>query len=125
MGIVDREYSFGIDRFNNPNVINGKDAIGTRLMELMMMEPGDDPLHPDMGVGIQSYRYSINNTEPLRKRIEEQIATYLPFYQGVTVTLIITPDKICNVEIVIEDTTYVYDSGTSSKPIKLSDISTN
>lgn len=122
MSIKNREYTFGVDNYNKPNCVTGNNAIGTRLMELIMMEPGDDPLHPDMGVGLKTFRFGINNLDKLKERVESQIATYLPFYQNVNVTLIQTPDKICNIEIILGDTTYIYDSSSSTKPIKLNDL---
>lgn len=121
MSIKNREYTFDVNAFNKPNVLDGKNAIATRLMTLMMMEPGDDPLHPDMGVGIKTYRYSLS-LDGLVQRIEDQIMTYLPFYQNVQVEIVRTQDKICNIEIILGDTKYVYDSGKSSKPILLEDI---
>lgn len=122
MGIVDKEYTFGVNKFSRPNSVVGDVAIGTRLMELIMMEPGDDPLHPDMGVGLKTYRYSINTLDKLKDRVENQIATYLPFYQNVNVAIINTPDKICNIEITMNDKLYVYNSDEVSKPILLEDI---
>lgn len=122
MSIKNREYTFGVDRFKQPNAVTGDTAIGTRLMELIMMEPGDDPLHPDMGVGLRTFRYGINNLDQLQSRVENQIATYLPFYQNVDVAIIRTPDKVCNIEIKMGETLYVYDSNEVSKPIKLDDI---
>ena len=122
MSIKNREYCASVNKLNRPVIMEGNDAIGTRLMNLIMMEPGDDPLHPDMGVGIKRFRYSINTLDNLRKRVEDQINTYLPFYQGAQVSLITTPDKICNIEIVIGTTVFVYDSENASKPIILSDL---
>lgn len=122
MSIVNKEYTFGVNKFKKPNSVTEGNAIGTRLMELIMMEPGDDPLHPDMGVGIKTFRYGINNLDQLKNRVETQIATYLPFYQNVNVALIRTPDKVCNIEITIGNTLYVYDSNDVSKPIRLEDI---
>lgn len=122
MAIKNREYTFGVNEYNKPVELNGQHAIGTRLMELIMMEPGDDPLHPDMGVGIKSFRYTQNTLDKLKQRLEDQIATYLPFYQSVNVTIIPTPDKVCNIEIALGGVTYIYDSATSSKPITLEDI---
>lgn len=121
MSIQNKEYTFGVNSFNKPNVVDGKNAIAARLMTLIMMEPGDDPLHPDMGVGIKTYRYSLN-IDQLAQRIQNQIITYLPFYQNVQVNIIRTPDKVCNVEITLGNDKYVYDSGSSSKPILLEDI---
>ena len=123
MSIKDKEYSCSINEFNLPKSVNGNDAIGARLMELIMMEPGDDPLHPDMGVGLKTYRYGINNLSDLKNRVQNQIETYLPFYQNVDIAIIQTPDKVCNIEISIGNTVFVYDSKDSTKPITLSDIS--
>ena len=122
MGIVDKEYTFGVNKFKKPNSVTDGNAIGTRLMELIMMEPGDDPLHPDMGVGLKTFRYGVNNLDKLKARVENQIATYLPFYKNVNVAIIRTPDKVCNIEITIGNTLYVYDSNEVTKPIKLEDI---
>ena len=122
MSIKNREYSFGVDKFNRPTVLKDKEAIGTRLMELIMMEPGDDPLHPDMGVGLRTFRYGVNNLEDLRSRVQKQIETYLPFYQNADVAIIRTPDKVVNIEISLGGMKYIYDSNNTSKPITLDDL---
>jgi len=122
MSIKNREYSFGVDKFNKPTVLKDKEAIGTRLMELIMMEPGDDPLHPDMGVGLRTFRYGVNNLEDLRTRVQKQIETYLPFYQNADVAIIRTPDKVVNIEISLGGMKYIYDSNNTSKPITLDDL---
>lgn len=121
MGIKNKEYSCSVNNLKRPTVVMGNDAIGARLLELIMMEPGDDPLHPDMGVGIIRYRYSTNTLDDLQERVAKQIDTYLPFYQNVSVSIVITPDKICNIEVGIGDTVYIYDSKVF-KPITLTDI---
>ena len=125
MSIKNREYTFGTNSFNKPNVLNGQQAVAARLMTLMMMEPGDDPLHPDMGVGLRTkfrYRVGENSLSELSERVEQQNLTYLPFYQNVNVSIIRTPDKICNIEISLGDTTYIYDSSATDNPILLKDI---
>lgn len=122
MSIKNREYSFGVDKFNKPTVLKDKEAIGIRLMELIMMEPGDDPLHPDMGVGLRTFRYGVNNLEDLRSRVQKQIETYLPFYQNADVAIIRTPDKVVNIEISLGGMKYIYDSNNTSKPITLDDL---
>lgn len=122
MAIKNKEYCCSVDRLNRPVVMTGNDAIGTRLMNLIMMEPGDDPLHPDMGVGLKHYRYGLENIDELKERVESQISTYLPFYQNSTVAIIVTPDKICNIEITLGDTVFVYDSSKVSKPVVLEDL---
>ena len=122
MSIVDRDYSFSIDDFNKPKVYTNKEATSTRLMQLIMMEPGDDPLHPEMGVGIKSYRYSIEDVSVLEERIKDQIDTYLPFYQNVSVKGVVQPNKVVNLEITMDDVVYVYESDQSPKPILLNNI---
>ena len=122
MAIKQREYLFSVNEFNEPAVLTGKSAIGLMLVRLIMLDPGSNPLHPTMGVGIRKYRYGINNTEELRKKVQEQIETFLPCYQNATVAIIVTPDKVCNIEIAINDIVYVYDSSIAPIPITLSDI---
>lgn len=125
MSIKNREYTFGTNNFNKPNVLTGQNAVAARLMTLIMMEPGDDPLHPDMGVGLRTkFRYKVgeNSLSELSDRIQKQILTYLPFYQNVNVSIVRTPEKVCNIEIVLGDTTYIYDSSTTENPILLEDI---
>ena len=125
MAVRQREYLLTTNKFKEPSQLNGTDAIGMLLLRLIMMETGTDPLHPDMGVGIARYRYTMDTAETLRKRIENQVNTYLPYFSDTTVTLIYCPDHTVNVEITINNVTYVYDSATSPKPIVLDDIVNN
>lgn len=120
--IMNKEYSFTVNNFRKPATVTGQNAVGVRLMELITMEPGDDPLHPEMGVGIETYRFGLDNLKELEDRVSDQINTYLPFYQNVDVAIIVTPDKVCNIEIKIGDTVFVYDSENSVKPIKLDEL---
>ena len=122
MAVKDRVYLFSVNDFKEPEKREGVEAVALSLVRIILLEPGSDPLHPDMGVGLKSYRYKMDGLEDLRKRIEDQIATYLPMYQGAMITLIKTPDKVCNIEIVVEGVTYVYDSLTAPVPILLEDI---
>jgi hypothetical protein len=116
-----REYIASISNFNKPIVYEGKRAIGMLLTRLIMLEPGSDPLHPDMGVGITSYRYTMNTLDELRARVKKQIETYLPTFNSSNVTLVITPDHLCNIEITIDDTVYVYNSNEATKKITIDD----
>ena len=122
MAVKHREYLFSVNNFNEPDKVEGKAAVGLLLTRLIMLDPGSDPLHPDMGVGISRYRYGLDNLSELTKIIEGQIETFLPDFQNVDVTLIRTPDHTCNIEITIDDTVYVYDSKTAPIPITLSEI---
>lgn len=120
--IKEREYLFSVDNYNKPVVYNKKQAIGLLLVRLILLEPGSDPLHPDMGVGIKNYRYTMYTLEELRKRVEDQINTYLPCFKASNVSIIQTPDHVCNIEITIDDTVYVYDSKEAPVSIELQDI---
>lgn len=123
--IKNREYISSIDRYNKPVVLEDQQSIGYRLMELIMMNPGDNPLHPEMGVGLRDYRYGINTITDLEQRIYDQIDTYLPMYRIANVALFLSPEKILSVEIVIGDTTYVYDTNDTGNPVRLDDIEAN
>ena len=125
MAIKEREYLLSINEFKEPKKVLNKQAIGLLLVRLIVMEPGTDPLHPTMGVGIRRYRYGLNNVDILRKEVEYQIETFLPCYQNATVAIIVTPDKICNIEITIDDVVYVYETDKTPTPIRLTDIQNN
>lgn len=125
MAVKQRVYLLSINEFKEPVKIEGKAAIGLLLVQLIVLEPGSDPLHPDMGVGIKRYRYGINNIDSLRKEVEYQIETYLPNFQNATVNIVVTKEKICNIEITIDDIVYVYESDKSDAPITLLDIESN
>jgi hypothetical protein len=122
MAIQDKEYLFTINDFNEPKVVNGSEAVGLRLTNLLLMNPGSDPLHPEMGVGLKNYRYGLSVLDQLRDRISDQIKTYLPMYTAVDVQIIRTPDKVCNIEITVDGVTYVYDSKSAPIPIGLEEI---
>jgi hypothetical protein len=120
--IEDREYLFSTDSFNRPVTVEKESAVGIRLLELLMMDPGSNPLHPAMGVGIRNYRYGINTLSDLENRIKDQIKTYLPMYQVDDITLIQTPDKILNIEIRVDGNTYRFNSAETENPITLDEI---
>ncbi|MCM1219691.1 MAG: hypothetical protein NC548_34860 [Lachnospiraceae bacterium] len=125
MAVARKEYVLSVDKFNTPMEVDGDDAVALLLMRLMLMEPYTNPLHPDMGVGLITYRYTMDNAEALKKRIETQIDTYLPYFTDVSVTLIYCQDHTVNVEIKIQNTVYVYDSSDTPKPITLMDVQNN
>ena len=119
--IKEREYVLRTDAFKTPVVLENQQAIAILLMRLILLDPGSDPLHPDMGVGIRQYRYAMGKEEELKQRITQQIAQYLPCFPAGNVEFEVTPDKLINVKIIIDDTVYVYDSAEAPIPITLED----
>jgi hypothetical protein len=124
MAINNREYLMSVDKYNRPIEVNGKEAIALNIVRLILLEPGSDPLHPDMGVGLKRYRYALN-MEELTNRIQEQMDTYLPMYPNAQVSLIRTPDKVVNIEINIDGTVYIYDSNRMPISINIDDLKAN
>ena len=104
-----KEYFLSLDNFNRPAEVNGGEAVAYLIARLIMLEPGSDPLHPTMGVGLVSkFRYS-NKLEELKTEIKNQISTWLPdFISDTDISLIITPDKVLNVEIILKSTNEIY-----------------
>ena len=125
--VKQREYLLTVDQFSNPQVVEGKSAIALLLSRLILLEPGSDPLHPEMGVGIRRYRFNSNkdNLQSLQNIIEKQVDTYLPTFQGSEVQLILNDDKTMNINITVGDTTYVYSSEVDDTIDTLSEIKTN
>lgn len=119
--IKEREYVLKTDAFKTPVVLENQQAIAMLLMRLILLDPGSDPLHPEMGVGIRQYRYAMGKEEELRERIKNQIHQYLPCFPAGNVEFEITSDKLINIKITIDDTVYVYDSTEAPVPITLED----
>lgn len=120
--VKEHEYTFSINSFKEPIVETKQRAIALLLVRLILLNPGSDPLHPDMGVGIQQYRYTMHTLPELKKRVEDQINTYLPMFNSAKVELTLTPDKLCNIEISFDDNLYIYDSHDCPVPIRIEDL---
>ncbi len=120
--VKDKEYIMSIDHFKNPVVVKEKQAISLLLTRLLLLKPGSDPLHPDMGVGIADYRYGIFTLDDLKKRIKNQIDEYLPIYNSAEVNLVLIDGHFLNVEIRIDDTLFIYDSTEAPQPISIGDL---
>lgn len=125
--VKQREYLLSVDEFSNPQVVEGKSAIALLLSRLILLEPGSDPLHPGMGVGLRKYRFNSNkdNLQTLQSAIEKQVDTYLPSFQGSEVQLILNDDKTMNINITVGDTTYVYSSEVDNNIDTLDELKLN
>lgn len=122
-----KEYLLSTNEYIMPAVATGADAFGILLVRLLLLEPGTNPLHPNMGVGIgPKYRFISENDIPkLEQRIQEQINTYLPtvFQSATTVHLELKENtKYLLITIVANDVKYVYDTENSDTPVELSEL---
>jgi len=119
MAVKAKEYFLSIDNLSKPKTAVGQEAIAYLLIRLLLLNPGSDPLHPDMGVGLEDFRFCVGREQELQERIKEQIRTYLTEFAFSEVKIVeITAEKICNIEITVGNTVYIYDSSTM--PIQLS-----
>ena len=125
--VKQREYLLTVDEFSNPQVVEGKSAVALLLSRLILLEPGSDPLHPDMGVGLKRYRFNSNKDalSELKNAIAKQVDIYLPTYQGSEVVLTLTKDKKLNINITVGDTTYVYSSEVDNNIDTIDDLKAN
>lgn len=124
--ISTKEYLLSVDNFNKPTVVEGQEAIAILLLRIILLEPGSDPLHPEMGFGIKNYRYSLSKKSEMESAIEKQIQQYLPEFSSNSVEIKeITDKKVCNIEITINDTTYVYDSTIMPTPLRIEDLNSS
>ena len=120
MAVKAREYMLSIDNLSRPKVLEGQEAVAHLLIRLLLLNPGSNPLHPDMGVGLKDFRFCIGRVQELEERIKDQIRTYLTEFAFSEVKIIqISAQKICNIEITVGDTVYIYDSNTMPIQITL------
>ena len=112
MAIVPTEPLLTIDEFNNPKVLEGKDAISQLLIHLILLEPGTYASRPTMGIGLVSrYRYTAEeNLDQLKQDIEDQISLYLPEFSGVLVDLELDDENQLIINIEINGTVYQYET---------------
>lgn len=104
-----KEYHMDVDDFKEPRATEGKKAVGVLIVRLLLLEPGTDPMRPEMGVGLVSrYRYMFpDRLSELKQEISRQLETYLFPYQTVGIELDMY-DKELTIDITIDDYTYKY-----------------
>lgn len=104
------EYVISVDKFLKPKVLTGSKATSILLVRLILLEPGVFQAQPDLGVGIISrFRYSDEEDLPvLRNRIDQQIATYLPELQDVSVEVTAGGNHDILINISADGGTYMY-----------------
>lgn len=76
-----KELSIGIDNFNKPAQLSGKDAWINLITTLLFMKKGTYPTDPEMGCELQKYDYGFMEStvfDKIENEIRDQITTYLP-----------------------------------------------
>lgn len=116
-----KEHTLSINEFNRPLEFYGPKAIITKIIELIMMNPGTYPTRPYMGVGlIKNYRNTfMRNIGEIQEVINNQIQTYLPEFSGVHVTLLSGDStEVLFIFIEINDTSYSVSLDVKTKTLK-------
>lgn len=74
------EYLFAVDNYSKPKKCTGVQAEYYALLKLILMNPGENPLFPAMGVGlVKKYRYAReDDLVDIETDIYDQISQYLP-----------------------------------------------
>lgn len=104
------EYTLSRDNFGKIKTYDKEMMVAIRLIELIVMEPGDNPLFPDMGVGLYSnYHYGNENClEDLESHVSEQREKYLPEYTAAEISFEIENNQLV-IGISINKSIFGYD----------------
>ena len=108
------DYPFSISKIQLPKVYTSLEALQFQIKKLLLMEKGTYESIPNMGIGIRNYRYNdIENINELKKEIEDQISTYLPYFSLVEVEIKNIDNKTVTFNIVLDDTLVRFKSSSS------------
>lgn len=104
-----KEYVFSSNDFKQPKEVLGKKAVALLIVRLILLEPGTNPMRPEMGVGLVSkYRYMFPEKLPeLKQNIVDQMTRYLPEYKQAPIELTMENSALY-IEITVDDTVYKY-----------------
>lgn len=117
------EYTMSVDEAKKPVILTGKDAVGSQLVQLLLLEPGTNPLFPNMGVGINNWMYSFaGDLNELKRTINSQISLFLPVYRGVPVQVYLDDNNNLKVDFEIDGTLYRYELTGENDDKTLSDF---
>ena len=116
-----REYLFSTNKYKKPYVLKDKDALAVILIRLLLMKPGTNPMHPEMGIDvIGRYRYcNRSDLQTLRQEVRDQIECYLREYQSVEVEPILS-GGILKLNITIDDTIFKFTTDSKSAKDEIS-----
>lgn len=106
------EYLLRTDKFGKPAVASDNMALNILICRLIIMEPGSNRLHPEMGVGIRSrYRESdVEDLDNLEEEIKVQIENFLPGFSDIQITCESYEGDI-RISFKLDDYTFQIDAG--------------
>jgi len=76
------ELGFGLDNFQQQQILSSKDSIVQVLLSLFFMKPGNIPSLPWIGINIRSYLYKFGDdidAEELKEKIYTQCSSLIPY----------------------------------------------
>ena len=118
-----KEYILEFDLFKKPLIKDGARADALKVIRLILLNPGSDPLHPDMGVGLKNYRFGDKSViNELKKRTMDQISKYLPDLAATDVDFIMTTDKVLAIDVMTPSEIFEFNYELSPSMVELEDI---
>ena len=123
------EHLLDVNVFHKPKVLIDKSAVSVLLARLIMLEPGTNPIRPEMGVGLVSkFRYiNEDDLHELSSEIQRQINIFLPEFQTVDVNLNYDAiQKVIYIAINVDDLFFEYTATVDeNNKITISDLTNN
>lgn len=123
------EHLLDVNVFHKPKVLIDKSAVSVLLARLIMLEPGTNPIRPEMGVGLVSkFRYiDEDDLHELSSEIQRQINIFLPEFQTVDVNLNYDAiQKVIYIAINVDDLFFEYTATVDeNNKITISDLINN
>ena len=119
-----REAVLALNEFNTPKMLKDLEVVNTKIIRLMLYEPGTSPDQPEKGFGLRSkWRLSKETDLPnMEIELKRQIATYLPKLQGVRIKMEMI-NKILHIAIEADKALFEYSfDGNELKPRTLDNI---
>lgn len=104
------EYNISTDHFNQPEVVKNREAVGLLISRLILLEPGTNPVRPEMGVGLVSHFREMfpDNLQELKRRLYNQLSAYLPQYSNAEIELTAAPNDQLEFKITIGEEVFKY-----------------
>lgn len=104
---MDSELTFGMNAFDEPEVLTGTKAKAKQLIRLLFLEKGIHRGAPSMGIDILSYRFMLMDADSISKlkaEILNQCQTFLPNLVVTDVEIVRTGHTTQSIGFRLDDT---------------------